>query len=123
MSVNSTKSCSPKVRARLGRHRRIRKKVKGTPGRPRLGVFRSLKHIYAQVIDDTSGSTLVSASSASKDSKHKDKKKAAKNVGELIAQKALDKGIKKIVFDRGGYLLHGRVEALAQGARDKGLEF
>ncbi len=113
--------------ARNRKHIRVRKKVSGTSERPRLNVFRSLNNIYVQIIDDTIGSTLVSASTL--DSVLKDKLKfganieAAKEVGKLIAEKALDKGIKSVVFDRGGYLYHGRIQALAESAREAGLEF
>lgn len=112
-----------KIRLRI--HRRIRKKVTGTPERPRLCVFRSLKHIYAQVIDDVHGHTLVSASSAAKDSglSGGGNVASAKLVGKLIAERAIEKGIKRVVFDRGGYLYHGRVKALAEAAREAGLEF
>jgi large subunit ribosomal protein L18 len=113
--------------ARLRKHARVRKKVKGTPERPRLNVFRSLKNIYAQVIDDTTGNTLVAASTLDEAIKGKiaygGNKEAAKEVGRLIAQKAIDKGIKKVVFDRGGYIFHGRVKELADAAREAGLEF
>ncbi|HBT20955.1 MAG TPA: 50S ribosomal protein L18 [Peptococcaceae bacterium] len=113
--------------ARIKRHRRIRKKIMGTKERPRLCVYRSLKHIYAQIIDDIEGRTLVAASTLDPALRgtlsSTSNKEAAKKVGELIAQKALDKGIKKVVFDRGGYKYHGRVAALAEGAREKGLEF
>jgi large subunit ribosomal protein L18 len=103
---------------------RIRSKVTGTAERPRLAVFRSLKHIYAQVIDDASGKTLASASSREKDSGSKGANAAAaKAVGALIAKKAKDKGIKRVVFDRGGYLYHGNIKALADAARENGLEF
>jgi len=99
----------------------------GTKERPRLCVYRSLKHIYAQIIDDIEGRTLVAASTLDPALRgtlsSTSNKEAAKKVGELIAQKALDKGIKKVVFDRGGYKYHGRVAALAEGAREKGLEF
>jgi large subunit ribosomal protein L18 len=114
----------------VGRERRklrIRNKVNGTTERPRLSVFRSARHIYAQVIDDTTGKTLASASTLSKDLEGKlaedTKVEAAKKVGKLIAQACKDKGITKIVFDRNGDLYHGRVSALAQAARDAGLEF
>ena len=114
----------------VGRERRkprIRKNVNGTAERPRLSVFRSARHIYAQVIDDTSGKTLAAASTLSKDLEGKlaedNKVEAAKKVGTLIAKACKDKGITKIVFDRNGYLYHGRVSALAQAARDAGLEF
>jgi len=113
--------------ARLRKHARVRKKVKGTPERPRLNVFRSLKHIYAQIIDDTTGNTLVAASTLDGALKGKiaygGNKEAAREVGKLIAQKAIDKGIKKVVFDRGGYIFHGRVKELADAAREAGLEF
>jgi len=103
---------------------RIRAKVSGTSARPRLAVFRSLKHIYAQVIDDASGKTIVSASSLDKDAGTKGANQAAaKAVGALIAKKAKDKGIKQVVFDRGGYLYHGNIKALADAARENGLEF
>ena len=109
------------------RHTRIRKKVSGTPERLRLSVHRSLNHIYAQIIDDTQGNTLVSASSLDKELKdvksHGGNIKTAKRVGELIAKRALEKGIKKIVFDRSGYLYHGRIKALAEATREAGLEF
>lgn len=116
-----------KEKSRIARHRRVRKKVFGTTDRPRLNVYRSLKHIYAQVIDDYSGKTLVSASSSDKELKGKvaagGNMAAAKTVGQLIAQRATGKGVKKVVFDRGGYLYHGRVKALADAARESGLEF
>ena len=104
---------------------RIRRKVSGTSERPRLAVFKSLKHIYAQVIDDASGKTIVAASSRDKDSATKggSNQAAAKAVGALIAKKAKDKGITRVVFDRGGYLYHGNVKALADAARENGLEF
>ena len=103
---------------------RIRDKVSGTTERPRLAVFKSLKHIYAQVIDDASGKTIVSASSRDKDSSTKGANAAAaKAVGALIAKKAKDKGITRVVFDRGGYQYHGNVKALADAARENGLEF
>lgn len=113
--------------ARKRRHERIRKKVSGTAGRPRLSVYRSLDHMYAQVIDDNSRQTLVSASSLEKEFKDKKSNKGniatAKQIGEIIARKALGKGVKKVVFDRGGYPYHGRVKALAEAAREAGLEF
>lgn len=116
-----------KEERRARRHRRIRKKVAGTPERPRLCVFRSLKHIYAQIIDDTTGRTLVAASSLEQAFKETGKSggnvDGAFVVGHLIAKKALEKGIKRVVFDRGGYRYHGRVKALAEGARQGGLEF
>lgn len=113
--------------ARLKRHLRVRKHLKGTPERPRLNVFRSLNNIYAQIIDDTTGNTLVSASTLDGTLKGRVKfggnKEAAEAVGKLIAKKAIAKGIKQVVFDRGGYLYHGRVKALAEAAREAGLEF
>lgn len=113
--------------ARIKRHYRVRKNISGTPERPRLNVFRSLSNIYAQVIDDTTGKTLVSASSLDKEVKDKvangGNKEAAKEVGMLVAKKAIDAGIKAVVFDRGGYVYHGRVMELAEGAREGGLEF
>ncbi len=113
-----------RVEARGRIKARIRGKVAGTPERPRLAVFRSLKYIYAQVIDDASGKTLVSASSKDKDSGTKGANAAAaKAVGALIAKKAKDKGINRVVFDRGGYLYHGNIKALADAARENGLEF
>ncbi len=112
---------------RKRRHERIRKKVSGAEQRPRLSVYRSLSNIYAQIIDDGSGNTLVSASSLDspvKDMEHnKGNVKAAKGVGAELARKALEKGIKQVVFDRSGYLYHGRVKALAEAAREAGLEF
>jgi large subunit ribosomal protein L18 len=101
---------------------RIRGKISGTEQRPRLAVFKSLKHIYAQVIDDGSGRTIVSASSKAADTKGANAT-AAKAVGALIAKKAKDKGITRVVFDRGGYLYHGNIKALADAARENGLEF
>lgn len=111
--------------ARLARHARVRKKISGTPERPRLCVFRSLKNIYAQVIDDTTGTTLAAASSLDADLKENygGNKEAAKAVGEAVAKKAIAAGITEVVFDRGGYVYHGRVAALAEGAREGGLEF
>lgn len=112
---------------RLRKHVRVRKKIEGTPERPRLNVFRSLKNIYVQVIDDTTGVTLVAASTLDEALKGKlangGNKDAAKEVGKLIGQKAVEKGIKQVVFDRGGYLYHGRIKELAEGAREAGLEF
>jgi len=109
---------------RLKRHKRVRGKVSGTTERPRLNVFRSGNNIYAQVIDDTTGNTLVSASSQEKGFEgNGGNVEAAKKVGQAVAQRAKDKGIDVVVFDRGGYLYHGRVKALADGAREGGLEF
>jgi large subunit ribosomal protein L18 len=114
----------PRNERRLRIHRRIRKKVRGTPERPRLCVFRSLRHIYAQVIDDTRGHTLAAASSLEKGRTISGGNVAgAREVGRLIAERALAKGIRKVVFDRGGYRYHGRVKALAEAAREAGLEF
>jgi len=116
-----------KIVGRERRKLRIRKKVNGTPARPRLTVFRSTKHIYAQVIDDTTGQTIAHASTLSKDIKgtldEANKVDAAKKVGALIAQICKSKKIDRVVFDRNGYLYHGRVSALAQAAREAGLEF
>ena len=111
-------------KARLRRHARVRGKVSGTAERPRLNVYRSLNHIYAQVIDDVSGATLAAAGSNEKDfGMSGGNKTAAKKVGELIAKRAADKGITEVVFDRGGYIYHGRVKELAEGAREGGLKF
>ena len=110
--------------ARVRRHLRVRKKVSGTTERPRLAIFRSEKNIYAQIIDDVRGITLIAASSLDKDFEGiGSNKEAAKLVGQLIANKALEKGIKEVVFDRGGFIYHGRVQNLAEGAREAGLEF
>jgi large subunit ribosomal protein L18 len=118
---------SPRLVSRLKRKKRIRKNIFGKQDRPRLSVFRSSKHIYAQVIDDTQGVTLVAASSL--DREYKDtpvegkKQDIAKAIGTLIGKRALDKGIKKVVLDRNGFLYHGRIKALSDGAREAGLEF
>ena len=110
--------------ARLHRHKRVRGKISGTAQRPRLAVFRSLNHISAQVIDDVQGVTLVAASSMEKDfGMTGGNKAAAHKVGELIANRAAEKGISEVVFDRGGYVYHGRVQELAEGAREGGLKF
>ena len=109
---------------RAKRHLRVRKKVSGTPERPRLSVYRSEKNIYAQIIDDVAGNTIVSCSTLDKDVKTKHaNKEAAKEVGTLIAKKAIEKNIKTVVFDRGGYIYHGVVKELAEAAREAGLEF
>lgn len=112
---------------RLKRHKRVRNKVAGTPVRPRLNVYRSLNNIYAQIIDDVAGNTIVAASSLDKEIKDQVKttgnKEAAQLVGKLVAQKALEKGITTVTFDRGGYIYHGRVKALAESARENGLNF
>ena len=111
-------------KARLKRHRRVRAKISGTPERPRLNVFRSTKHIYAQLIDDVNGVTLASASSMDKSFEgNGGNAEGARKVGEMIAKNASAKGISEVVFDRGGYLYHGRVQALAEGARENGLKF
>ncbi len=118
---------SPRLVARLKRKKRIRKNIFGNQDRPRLSVFRSAKHIYAQIIDDTKGVTIVAAST--QDKEYKDapvegkKQDVAKVVGNLIGKRALDKGIKKVVLDRNGFLYHGRIKALSDGAREAGLEF
>ncbi len=113
--------------ARKKRHLRVRRKVMGTPERPRLSVYRSLRHMYAQLIDDVSGNTLVFASTLDMDLRGQltvaGNKDAARQVGELLAKRALEKGIEQVVFDRGGNLYHGRVQALAEGARSQGLKF
>ena len=109
---------------RLKRHKRVRAKISGTPARPRLNVFRSLNHIYAQIIDDVNGNTLVAASSVEKDfGATGGNCEAAKKVGQLVAECAIAKGIEEVVFDRGGYVYHGRVQSLAEGAREGGLKF
>ena len=111
-------------KARLKRHRRVRNKISGTAARPRLNVFRSLSNIYAQVIDDTTGTTLVSASTVEAGFEgNGGNKEAAREVGKMIAKRAADKGITNVVFDRGGYIFHGRVKELADGAREGGLNF
>lgn len=113
-----------KNKARLKRHRRVRKNISGTAERPRLNVFRSSKHIYAQIIDDVAGKTLVAASTMDKDfNEYGGNADAAKKIGEIVAKRAIEKNIKSVVFDRGGYVYHGRVAALAEGAREGGLEF
>ncbi len=121
------RNTNPKVKARSKRKLRIRKKIYGTGQRPRLSVFRSNRHIFAQIIDDEKGVTLVAISSFCKELKGKEleggKKAMAREVGTLIAQKAKAKGIEQVVFDRGGYLFHGRVKELADAAREAGLVF
>lgn len=116
-----------KYESRLRRKKRIRKKVFGTELKPRLSVFRSLKHIYAQAIDDTKGRTIISASTLDKELKGKLKntknKEAAFEVGKLIGQRLLNKGLSQLVFDRSGYKYHGRIKALAEGARSTGIKF
>lgn len=114
-------------KARKLRHQRVRRKISGTSERPRLNIFRSLEHIYAQVIDDTAGHTLVSASSLDKELAAaiggKTKREQATVVGKTVAERAIAAGVNEVVFDRGGYLYHGRVKALAEGAREGGLKF
>lgn len=116
-----------KSEARKKRHQRVRRKVMGTAERPRLSVYRSLRHMYAQLIDDVSGNTLVFASTLDMDLRGQltvaGNKDAARQVGELLGKRALEKGIEQVVFDRGGNLYHGRVQALAEGARSQGLKF
>jgi large subunit ribosomal protein L18 len=116
-----------KNKVRQNRHLRVRRKISGTAERPRLCVFRSNKHIYAQVIDDVAGKTLAAASTVEADIKnavkHGGDKEAAKAVGEAVAKKALDAGIENVVFDRGGYIYTGRVKELAEAAREAGLKF
>jgi len=118
---------SAEIKSRLRRKRRVRKKVHGTVERPRLTVFRSARHIYVQVINDDTGNTLVSASSLDKEVQEhppfENKQQAAQFVGKLAAERALSKGIAKAVFDRNGYLYHGRVKAVSTGAREGGLNF
>src|SRR5579872_5550390 len=116
---------SSKNIVRLRIHERIRHRVHGTEERPRLAIYRSLNHIYAQVIDDRKGHTLAAASSSEKNSAVKSggNVAGAKEIGKLVAQRAKEKGINKVVFDRGGYLYHGRIKALADAAREAGLEF
>lgn len=113
---------------RVIRHRRVRKKIQGTTAKPRLSVYRSLKHIYAQVIDDTSGSTLLAVSTKTPEVQEKlesgmNRIDQSKVVGLALGEKAKEQGISQVAFDRGGYLYHGRVKALADGARESGLEF
>ena len=122
MSISSLKK-----EARLKRKRRVRKKIFGIQERPRLSVFRSARHIYAQIVMDTTGHTVVSASTLDKEArehpKFKSKVEAANFVGKLVAQRAIEKGISNVVFDRNGFAYHGRVQAIATGAREKGLNF
>lgn len=112
-----------KQQQKANRQRRVKAKIFGTKEKPRLSVFRSLKHINAQIIDDTAGQTLVSVSDAEVKAKKANKTETAQEVGKLIGKKALAAGIKKVVFDRASYKYHGRVKALAEGAREAGLEF
>lgn len=118
---------NPKKEAHLKRKQRVRKRIFGTPERPRLNVFRSARHIYAQIIDDTKGYTIVSASTydqlMKEQPKFESKVAQAQFVGKMIAKRALEKGISNVVFDRNGYLYHGRVKAVSTGAREGGLQF
>lgn len=118
---------NPRAVARLRRHQRVRKHISGTPDRPRLAVYRSLRHIYVQIIDDTAGNTIVAASSLDpglvEQLQGLNKTESAKAVGKLAGQRAKDAGIDTIVFDRGGFPYHGRVKALAEGVREAGLKF
>ena len=120
-------SMNIRQQARLKRKKRIRKKIYGTSQRPRLSVFRSARHIYVQVVDDTAGHTLASASTMDKETKSapkfENKVDAAKFVGKLVAERAIGKGVKEVVFDRNGFLYHGRVKSLSEGAREAGLVF
>jgi len=116
-----------KRQARIKRKKRIRKNMTGTPQRPRLSVFRSARHVYAQIVDDTRGATVVAASSVEKAVKSQprfeNKIAQATHIGQLIAERAAEKGIKKVVFDRNGFLYHGRIKAISDGARKAGLDF
>ena len=113
-----------KNQARLKRHKRVRGKIFGTAARPRLNVFRSRSNMYVQIIDDVTATTLVSASTYEKEfNEYGGNKEAAFEIGKIVGKRALEKGIKTVVFDRGGYLFHGRVKSLAEGAREAGLEF
>ncbi len=120
-------SVNIRQQARIKRKKRIRKKMAGTPQRPRLSVFRSARHVYAQIVDDSRGETIVAASSIEKAVKGHDpfenKVALASHIGKLIAERAAEKGIKKVVFDRNGFLYHGRVKAISDGARKAGLDF
>jgi len=122
-----TSKKNPREQARLKRKKRIRTKVKGTPDRPRLTVFRSAKHIYAQIIDDTRGVTLAASSTLLKDpdldEKSGGKVQSAERVGERIAREAMERGIRQVVFDRNGFIYHGRIRAVADAARKAGLDF
>ncbi len=124
-SLSARRKSQDRRASRVRRHRRVRKRVMGIPGRPRLVVFRSAKHIYAQVIDDTTGRTLAAASTQDGTLRGQGgtKTEAAKRVGSLAAERAKAAGVDKVTFDRGGFAYHGRVEALAEGAREGGLQF
>ncbi|MFQ5455933.1 MAG: 50S ribosomal protein L18 [Nitrospirota bacterium] len=119
--------CEERVLARKRRHKRVRKKIYGTPDCPRLSVFRSNRHIYAQIINDLAGNTLISASTMEKESESKIKGsnniEKANMIGRILAKRAKDAKIERVVFDRGGFLYHGQVKALAEGAREEGLNF
>ncbi|MEO7804700.1 MAG: 50S ribosomal protein L18 [Actinomycetota bacterium] len=122
----STHKTNRSVALRVRRHARVRKKILGSASRPRLAVFRSNKHVYAQVIDDSTGRTLVAASTVEPDLRAKKTGstiQVASEVGKLVAKRALDKGVSTVVFDRGGFRFHGKVKALADGAREQGLDF
>nr|WP_330409794.1 50S ribosomal protein L18 [Romboutsia maritimum] len=125
--MSSVLNKADKNAKRLQRHKRVRRKISGTTQRPRLCVFRSANNIYAQIIDDTNRVTLVAASSLDAEVKgavnHTGNKEAAKKVGEMVAKKAVEKGITDVIFDRGGYLYHGRIKELAEAAREAGLKF
>ena len=130
MGLQRMSASNKKKQARIKRKKSIRKKLSGTPDRPRLSVFRSAKHIYAQIIDDVNGQTLACASSVDKQVKESliaddpvKKTAVATHVGKAIAQRAVEKGIKQVVFDRNGFLYHGRVKAVSDGAREGGLDF
>lgn len=123
MRITFKKHTGVKQTARLKKKLRIRKKVAGETAKPRLCIFRSAKHIYAQIIDDTKGTTIVSASTLDVDGLKGANKESAQKIGEAIAKRAMEKKIKSVVFDRNGYLYHGRVKSLADGARAAGLEF
>ena len=110
-------------KARLKRRKRVRAKISGTAACPRLSVYRSLNHIYAQLVDDANGVTLAAAATVEKEFEYGGNKEAAKAIGKLIAERAIEKGITTVVFDRSGYLYHGRVKELAEGAREGGLQF
>jgi large subunit ribosomal protein L18 len=128
MTEHVTKMVQRKRERRQRAHQRVRVRVKGTAERPRLSIYKSVKYIYAQVIDDVRGHTLAQASSADADIRQRltgvgSNKDAAKVVGEVVAERAREKGIEKVVFDRGGYIYHGNVKVLAEAAREKGLQF
>lgn len=128
MSEYHTKRTKRKNLRRKRAHRRLRNRIRGTAERPRLAVFKSLKYVYAQLIDDQHGITLVAASSVESSvraalTKSAGSREAARAVGERLAERATEKGVKKVVFDRGGYIYHGKIEEVAKGARSKGLDF